>query len=160
MSAPPRAAAGRRSGSADAFDSVYADAVPIERDSAAGSPPAFGSVDDDEAWIPFFGYNAMNDVADIRLTARVPAAYRLSTTLPQTETVAGGVRVGTARSEEPGSTARTRGRRGLLPCPHGSNTMLQHVTPPSALASSEASTVSTAAPCRWSRSSVRGNAAG
>ncbi|HET9984127.1 MAG TPA: hypothetical protein VFQ38_11090 [Longimicrobiales bacterium] len=80
---------------------VLAYAVPIGRDSAAGSPPAFGSVDNDQAWLPFFGYNAMNDVADIRLTTRVPAAYRLTTTLPQTETVAGGVRVVTARSEEP-----------------------------------------------------------
>ena len=43
-------------------------------------------------WHPFFNYDSGHDLALISATVTVPAEYRLTTSLPQTETVHGGVR--------------------------------------------------------------------
>jgi len=78
------------------------------RDSATGAPaaavntaPAFGAYHNTDAWLPFFGYDSGNSFAQITATVRIPADYRLTTSLPQTETVADGVRTVVARSMHP-----------------------------------------------------------
>ena len=68
------------------------------------TPPdgaAFGAYHNTDAWLPFFGYDSGNSFAKITATVRIPAAYRLTTSIPQTETVAGGVRTVVARSMHP-----------------------------------------------------------
>jgi hypothetical protein len=69
--------------------------------AAADSIPAFGAYHNTDAWHPLFSYTSANDMATMSLTVRLPAAYRLTTTLPQTETVADGVRTVTGRSTYP-----------------------------------------------------------
>jgi len=70
-------------------------------DSAADSVPAFGAYHNTDAWLPFFNYDSGNSFAHLTATVRVPAAYRLTTSVPQTETVQGGVRTVVARSGHP-----------------------------------------------------------
>jgi hypothetical protein len=81
------------------------DANGLPRDSAsaasADSMPAFGAYHNTDAWHPLFSYTSANDMATMALTVRLPAAYELTTTLPQTETVANGVRTVTGRSTYP-----------------------------------------------------------
>ena len=66
-------------------------------DSAAPAPPgdslpAYGAMNNTDAWHPFFNYDSGNDFGPLTVTATIPAAYRLTTTVPQTETVHDGVR--------------------------------------------------------------------
>ena len=78
--------------------------TPGGRDSAttaADQVPAFGAYHNTDAWIPFFNYDSGNSFADITATVSIPAAYRLTTSLPQTETVRGGVRTVVGRSLHP-----------------------------------------------------------
>ena len=85
-------------------ESRIASAAP-GRDSTAANgpsaPPAFGAYHNTDAWLPFFGYDSGNSFAAITVTVRIPAAYRLTTSLPQTETVENGVRTVVARSMHP-----------------------------------------------------------
>jgi hypothetical protein len=69
--------------------------------AAADSIPRFGAYHNTDAWHPLFSYTSANDMATMSLTVRLPAAYHLTTTLPQTETVANGVRTVTGRSSYP-----------------------------------------------------------
>ena len=69
--------------------------------AAADSMPAFGAYHNTDAWHPLFSYTSANAMATMALTVRIPAAYELTTTLPQTETVANGVRTVTGRSTYP-----------------------------------------------------------
>ena len=75
------------------------------RDSAAtaagDTTPAFGAYHNTDAWLPFFNYDSGNSFAKITATVTIPAAYRLTTSLPQTESVANGVRTVVARSMHP-----------------------------------------------------------
>ena len=72
------------------------------RDStAAGGPPAFGAYHNTDAWHPFFNYDSGNHFAHLTATIRIPAEYRLTTSVPQTESVANGVRTVVARSLHP-----------------------------------------------------------
>jgi hypothetical protein len=75
------------------------------RDSAATAPgdttPAFGAYHNTDAWLPFFNYDSGNSFAKITATVTIPAPYRLTTSLPQTESVANGVRTVVARSMHP-----------------------------------------------------------
>jgi hypothetical protein len=88
------------------FESRIAGATP-PRDSSAtigARPPdgaAFGAYHNTDAWLPFFGYDSGNSFAKITATIRIPAAYRLTTSIPQTETVASGIRTVVARSMHP-----------------------------------------------------------
>ena len=68
---------------------------------AASAPPAFGAYHNTDAWHPFFNYDSGNHFARLTATVRIPAAYRLTTSVPQTETVAGGIRTVVARSQHP-----------------------------------------------------------
>jgi len=65
--------------------------------TAANGPPAYGALENTDGWLPFFGYDSGNDFAQITVTVTIPAAYRLTTSIPQTEHVANGIR--TVRGE-------------------------------------------------------------
>jgi hypothetical protein len=65
--------------------------------AAPVAPPA-GAFHNTDVWAPFFGYNSSNDVAHFAITATIPAKYYLTTTLPQTESVANGIRTVVGRS--------------------------------------------------------------
>ena len=69
--------------------------------AATDSIPAYGAYHNTDAWHPVFTYTSANDMATMSLTVRLPAAYRLATTLPQTETVANGTRTVTGRTTYP-----------------------------------------------------------
>jgi hypothetical protein len=75
------------------------------RDSAATAPrdstPAYGAYHNTDAWLPFFNYDSGNSFAHLVATVTIPAAYRLTTSVPQTESVANGVRTVVARSMHP-----------------------------------------------------------
>jgi len=69
--------------------------------SAADSVPAFGAYHNTDAWLPFFNYDSGNSFAHLTATVRIPSAYRLATSVPQTESVKAGVRTVAARSGHP-----------------------------------------------------------
>jgi hypothetical protein len=69
--------------------------------AAADTAPAYGSLDNSDVWHPFFNYDSANDLAALTVTATIPAVYRLTTTVPQTETVAEGLRTVRGESEHP-----------------------------------------------------------
>ena len=85
---------------------VLSYAIPAQRqvkpatgDSAHVAPatspdtmPAYGAMNNTDAWHPFFNYDSGNDFSQLTVTATIPAQYRLTTSVPQTETVKGGVR--------------------------------------------------------------------
>lgn len=78
----------------------------LTRDSTRSGPaqdstPAFGAYHNTDAWLPFFNYDSGNSFAHLTATVRLPAAYRLTTSIPQTETVKGGERTVVARSGHP-----------------------------------------------------------
>lgn len=78
------------------------DANAPSKDSASSdSMPAFGAYHNTDAWHPVFSYTSANNMAVMSATVRLPAAYHLTTTLPQTETVANGVRTVTGSSTYP-----------------------------------------------------------
>ncbi|HEV7706458.1 MAG TPA: hypothetical protein VGO46_19330 [Gemmatimonadaceae bacterium] len=79
-----------RDANAPAKDSVLADSV-----------LASGAYHNTDVWHPVFSYTSANNMAVMSLTVRLPATYHLSTTLPQTETVANGVRTVTGTSTYP-----------------------------------------------------------
>jgi hypothetical protein len=54
--------------------------------------PEHGFVRDQEIWLPVLNYRTEADMAHISVEARVPAAHQMSVSVPQTETVHGGVR--------------------------------------------------------------------
>lgn len=82
-------------------ESRLAGARDTTRQQAANDAPAFGAYHNTDGWLPFFGYDSGNHFARIMATVRIPAAYRLTTSLPQTESVANGVRTVIGRSIHP-----------------------------------------------------------
>jgi hypothetical protein len=65
------------------------------------SMPAYGEFHNTDAWHPFFDYNSANDLGPATMTVHLPAEYYLTTTLPQHDTVAGGVRTVFGQSTYP-----------------------------------------------------------
>lgn len=65
------------------------------------SMPAYGEFHNTDAWHPFFDYNSANDLGPATMTVHLPAEYYLTTTLPQHDTVAGGVRTVIGQSTYP-----------------------------------------------------------
>lgn len=63
--------------------------------------PAFGEFLNVDVWMPLFDFDSANDTAPISITARIPAAYYLTTSLPQTETERNGERIVEGRTDEP-----------------------------------------------------------
>jgi hypothetical protein len=64
--------------------------IPAESDDTS---QAYGALHNTDAWHPFFNYDSGNDLAFISVTATIPAAYYLSTTVKQTERVVNGMRI-------------------------------------------------------------------
>jgi hypothetical protein len=56
-------------------------------------PPRFGALENTDAWMPFFNYDSGNNFAPLSVTVTIPAAYKLTTSVPQTERVEGDVRI-------------------------------------------------------------------
>ncbi|HEV7706452.1 MAG TPA: M1 family aminopeptidase [Gemmatimonadaceae bacterium] len=56
------------------------------------SAVAYGALNNTDVWHPFFGYDSGNDFGPLSVTVTIPAAYRLTTTVPQTESVRNGIR--------------------------------------------------------------------
>jgi hypothetical protein len=54
--------------------------------------PAYGAMNNTDAWHPFFNYDSGNDFAQLTVTVTIPSQYQLTTSVPQTETVRDGVR--------------------------------------------------------------------
>ena len=69
--------------------------------SSGDSLPAYGAFHNTDAWHPFFDYNSANDLGPATMTVHLPAEYYLTTTLPQRDTVIGGVRTVTGHSTYP-----------------------------------------------------------
>ncbi|HKT08659.1 MAG TPA: M1 family aminopeptidase [Gemmatimonadaceae bacterium] len=69
--------------------------------AAGDSMPAYGAFHNTDAWHPFFDYNSANDLGPATMTVHLPAEYYLTTTLPQHDTVAGGVRTVIGQSTYP-----------------------------------------------------------
>jgi hypothetical protein len=68
---------------------------------AADELPAFGAYHNTDAWLPFFNYDSGNSFAIMTVTVTIPAAYHLTTSVPQTETIKDGVRTVIGRSGHP-----------------------------------------------------------
>jgi hypothetical protein len=82
----------------------FAGALPPKDSTKAtpvGEQPAFGAYHNPDAWLPFFNYDSGNSFATMTATVTIPAAYRLTTSVPQTETVQAGVRKVVGRSGHP-----------------------------------------------------------
>jgi hypothetical protein len=62
-------------------------------DTVTSGPPSFGAYNNTDVWHPFFDYLSSNELAQIGITVRIPAAYYLTTTIPQSDTVVGGMRI-------------------------------------------------------------------
>lgn len=77
------------------------EAAPAAAAGNGAGEPAFGGRLNTDVWHPFFEYSSANDLADISITATIPAAYRLSTSVPQEEVVRDGVRTVSGRSVYP-----------------------------------------------------------
>lgn len=67
----------------------------------AAAPPAYGEFLNVDVWMPLFDFDSANGTAPISITARIPAAYYLTTSIPQTEVVRGAARVVSGRTDEP-----------------------------------------------------------
>ena len=72
--------------------------TPAETTTAA---PAFGEFLNVDVWMPLFDFDSANDTAPISITASIPAAYYLTASIPQTETVRDGTRIVVGRTDEP-----------------------------------------------------------
>jgi hypothetical protein len=74
-----------------------------KKTQAAFTPPSpdFGEFLNVDLWMPMFDFDSANDTAPISITARIPAAFYLTTSIPQTETLAHGVRIVRGRTDEP-----------------------------------------------------------
>lgn len=71
------------------------------RTAHADTVPTYGALNNTDVWHPFFNYDSGNDLAQLSATVTLPARYRLTTTVPQTETVHGGVRTVHGESMHP-----------------------------------------------------------
>jgi hypothetical protein len=60
-----------------------------------------GFIRDQEIWLPILNYRTEADMADFLVVARIPARYQLSTSIPQQDTVRGGIRQVTGKSTIP-----------------------------------------------------------
>jgi hypothetical protein len=80
----------------------YALGVPAETRSNGGSfTPESGVLRDQDFGHPVFNYRSASDQAAITVTVRAPAAYHVTTSVPQTAQVEGGTRVARGRADQP-----------------------------------------------------------
>ncbi len=59
----------------------------------------YGSFPNAEVWLPIFDFDSANDTGSFAVTVHLPAAYTLTTSIPQTDTVRDGVRTVQGRSD-------------------------------------------------------------
>jgi hypothetical protein len=75
------------------------------KESKAGSNPSatpeYGSFLNEAFWAPLFDVNSANDTCPIAITLRIPAAYYVTTSVPQTEKVKNGTRIVRGHTSEP-----------------------------------------------------------
>jgi hypothetical protein len=69
--------------------------------TVSGQGPASGEFLNVDVWMPLFDFDSANDTAPISITARIPSAYYLTTSVPQTETVRDGMRIVRGHTDEP-----------------------------------------------------------
>lgn len=62
---------------------------------------SYGHIRNQYFWHPFFSFSSPNDRADFDLKCNIPGNFQLTTSLPQTESIAGDYRIITAKSELP-----------------------------------------------------------
>jgi len=63
--------------------------------------PAYGALNNTDVWHPFFNYDSSHDFCPLTVTVTVPAQYKLTTSVPQTESVSNGVRTVHGQSMHP-----------------------------------------------------------
>lgn len=68
------------------------DSANVRPSTSPDTLPAYGAMNNTDAWHPFFNYDSGNDFSQLTVTVRIPAQYRLTTSVPQTETVRNGIR--------------------------------------------------------------------
>ncbi|MGC1782998.1 MAG: M1 family aminopeptidase [Acidobacteriaceae bacterium] len=73
---------------------------PNAQPNASGTPD-YGSFVNATVWTPVFDFDSANDTGTIAATIRIPAAYFLTTSVPQTETVKRGTRIVRGHTSEP-----------------------------------------------------------
>jgi hypothetical protein len=67
----------------------------------SATAPAFGALENTDAWLPFFNYDSGNGFAALTVTATILAAYQLTTSVPQSENVVSGTRTVRGESVHP-----------------------------------------------------------
>lgn len=72
-----------------------------ERGEATDTAPDHGALHNTDAWHPFFNYDSGHDFAPLSITVALPARYRLTTSVPQTETIRGSARIVRGESMHP-----------------------------------------------------------
>ena len=79
------------------------DDEPRPQSDSAQAPPAprYGMIENTDGWLPFFNYDSGHDFAALAVTATIPAVYKLTTSIPQTESVAGATRTVRGESVHP-----------------------------------------------------------
>lgn len=78
------------------------DEHPPVADSGQTAPaPSFGMIENTDGWLPFFNYDSGHDFASLAITAKIPAVYKLTTSVPQTESVVGATRIVHGESVHP-----------------------------------------------------------
>lgn len=92
--------------SMDSAALVLAYRLPVAADTLGGAnsgrfAPDVGHVRNQYFWHPFYDFGSGRDRASFRITVRAPAAVRVITDLPQTETVVGDERIVRAASTRP-----------------------------------------------------------
>jgi len=68
------------------------DSANVKPATSPDTLPAYGAMNNTDAWHPFFNYDSGNDFSQLTVTATIPAQYRLTTSVPQTESVKNGIR--------------------------------------------------------------------
>lgn len=69
--------------------------------AADDAHPVFGDFLNTTVWMPLFDYDSANGTCPISITAKIPAEYYLTTSIPQTEIVSDGVRTVKGQTDEP-----------------------------------------------------------
>jgi Peptidase family M1 domain len=70
-------------------------------ETAPNAAPEFGSFLNAAFWAPLFDVDSANGTCPISIVVRIPAAYYLTTSVPQTETIKGSTRIVRGHTSEP-----------------------------------------------------------
>lgn len=81
--------------------SIDAETPPVTDSARFGHAPPYGMIENTDGWLPFFNYDSGHDFASLSVTATIPAVYKLTTSIPQTESVVGAMRIVRGESVHP-----------------------------------------------------------